>query len=57
MTYRGLGLGALAVRSWAAAVQRSGRIALYSTSWDNLPSQGIAARLGAQQYGENWHLT
>lgn len=57
MTYRGLGLGALAVRAWAAAVQRSGRVALYSTSWDNLPSQRIAARLGAHRYGENWHLT
>lgn len=55
-TYRGQGLGALVVRAWAAAVQRSGRHALYSTSWDNLPSQRIAARLGARQYGENWHL-
>lgn len=55
--YRGQGLGAAVVRAWAAAVQRSGRIALYSTSWENRASQRIAVRLGAEQYGENWHLT
>ena len=57
ITYRGQGLGAAAVRAWAAAVQRSGRLALYSTSWDNIASQRIAERLGAERYGENWHLT
>lgn len=55
--YRGLGLGSLAVQSWAAAVQQSGRVALYSTEWENLASQRLAARLGAHQYGENWHIT
>lgn len=57
ITYRGQGLGTLVVRAWAHAVQRSGRLALYSTSWDNDASQRIAAALGAEQYGENWHLT
>jgi RimJ/RimL family protein N-acetyltransferase len=56
-TYRAQGLGELAVRTWAAMVQRSGRLALYSTAWDNAASQRIAAKLGAEQYGENWHLT
>lgn len=55
--YRGLGLASLAVQSWAAAVQQSGRVALYSTEWENLASQRLAARLDARQYGENWHIT
>lgn len=56
-SYRGRTLGELAVRAWAAAVQASGRMALYSTSWDNAASRRIAAKLGAEEYGENWHLT
>jgi len=37
-------------------VQRGGRRALYSTSWDNAASQSIARRLSARLYGEDWHL-
>lgn len=55
--YRGRGFASVAVQSWAAAVQQSGRVALYSTEWENAASQRLAARLGAHQYGENWHIT
>lgn len=56
-SYRGQGLGTVAVARWAAAVQASNRLALYSTTWDNLASQRVAAHLGAREYGEDWHLT
>jgi RimJ/RimL family protein N-acetyltransferase len=55
--FRGQGLATAAVACWARAVQQSGRIALYSTSWDNAASQAIARRLSARLYGENWHLS
>jgi hypothetical protein len=55
--YRGRGLILHAVAAWAAAVQRSGRLALYSTEWTNAASRRVAAKLGALEYGENWHLS
>ena len=55
--FRGRGLGTAAVSAWARAVQRRGRVALYSTAWENAASRGIARRLGARPYGENWHVT
>jgi hypothetical protein len=55
--FRGRGLATAAVACWARAVQRAGRLALYSTAWDNRPSQAIARRLSARLYGECWHVT
>jgi RimJ/RimL family protein N-acetyltransferase len=55
--FRGRGLATAAVACWARAVQRSGRLALYSTSWENTASQRVARRLSARIYGEDWHLT
>jgi hypothetical protein len=55
--FRGRGLGSAAVACWARAVQRSGRRALYSTSWENAASRALARRLSARLYGENWHVT
>jgi hypothetical protein len=54
--FRGRGLATAAVACWARAVQRSGRLALYSTSWDNKASQAVARRLSARLYGEDWHV-
>jgi hypothetical protein len=54
--WRRRGLGLAAVTAWAAAVEASGRVALYSTSWQNTASQGVARRLGAVQYGVNLAL-
>jgi RimJ/RimL family protein N-acetyltransferase len=54
--FRGRGLATAAVACWARAIQRRGRLALYSTSWDNKASQEVARRLSARMYGEDWHV-
>ncbi len=56
-TFRGRGYASAAVIAWAAAIQQSRRIALYSTSWENRASQGVAKRVGAVIYAEDWSLT
>jgi hypothetical protein len=38
-------------------VHALGATPLYSTSWDNLASRGLAARLGLAQFGVDFHLT
>ena len=55
--FRGHGYAALATAAWAAGLQAEGRIPLYSTSWDNLASQGVARKLGLIQYGANFKWT
>ena len=54
--FRGLGLATAAVACWARAAQRTGRLALYSCSWENAASQEVARKLSARIYGENWHV-
>jgi hypothetical protein len=49
--YRGRGYGADVVRGWAAGIRASGRLPLYSTSWENTASQAVEAKLGAVLYG------
>src|SRR5262249_39796345 len=49
--YRGRGFGAAVVAAWAAEVRRLGLLPLYSTSWDNVASRGLARRLGLVRYG------
>jgi hypothetical protein len=48
---RGRGYGPDAVAAWAAAVRETGRLPLYSTTWDNLPARRVAEKLGTVQYG------
>jgi hypothetical protein len=55
--FRDRGLATAAVACWARIIQRSGRLALYSTSWQNAASRAIARRLSARLYGENWHVS
>ena len=54
--YRGRGYATAAVAAWIAAVRRLGLQPLYSTSWDNLASQGVARKLGLVLYGANLSL-
>jgi RimJ/RimL family protein N-acetyltransferase len=49
--FRGRGYACDVTAAWAAAVRQSGRIPLYSTSWDNLSSQAVARKLGLVLYG------
>jgi RimJ/RimL family protein N-acetyltransferase len=48
--WRGRGYARAAVCAWAGAV-------LYSTSWDNLASRGVARSLGLRLYAADFHLT
>jgi RimJ/RimL family protein N-acetyltransferase len=54
--YRGRGYGPAIVVAWAQAIRASGRIPLYSTSWDNLASQAVARKLGLVQYATDLSL-
>ena len=48
---RKAGHGSRVVEAWAQALLSKGIIPLYSTTWDNLASQALAARVGFQRYG------
>lgn len=54
--YRGRGYATRAVAGWARAVRERGRAPLYSTSWANLASQGVARKLGLCLYGVDYSL-
>ncbi len=55
--HRRRGYAAAAVVAWATAVRASGRIPLYSTSWDNIASRRVAAKLGLTLYGADLSIT
>lgn len=55
--HRGRGHAVTAVAAWAAAVARLGALPLYSTSWQNGPSQRVAAKCGFTAYGSDYHIT
>ena len=53
---RGRGFAPRVVAAWADRVIASGRLPLYSTSWNNLASRAVARKLGLVVYGSDWHL-
>lgn len=55
--FRGLGYAPEVVAGWAVTVRESGCIPLYSTSWENRASQGVAKKLGLVLYGADFHIT
>lgn len=55
--WRGRGYAAQTVRGWSAAVRATGRLPLYSTSWDNIASEAVARKLSAVQYGVDFSIT
>ena len=54
--FRGRGLAARVTAAWALAVRATGRIPLYSTSWNNLASLAVARKLGLNACGSDWSL-
>ena len=54
--FRGRGLAARVSTAWALAVRSSGRIPLYSTSWDNTASLAVARKLGLRIYASAWSV-
>jgi hypothetical protein len=55
--YRRRGHATRAVLAWASAVGAMGAAPFYSTSWDNLASQGLARTLGLVVIGTNFNIT
>ena len=54
---RGRGYAVRVTAGWARALRALGRVPLYSTSWDNEPSQRVAERLGAIRYAVDYSIT
>lgn len=54
--FRGRGLGPQVTAAWAVAVWASGRIPLYSASWENGASLAVARKLGLVVYASGWSL-
>lgn len=55
--FRRLGHAAQAVAAWANMVRERGGVPLYSTSWSNRPSRGLARKLRLVQFGSDLHIT
>jgi hypothetical protein len=56
-TYRHRGHAVNVVAGWAIAVRSTGAAPFYSTSWDNIASQRVAARLRLSLVGVYFHVT
>ncbi len=54
--YRGRGYASKVIIAWAHAIRATGRIPLYSTSWDNLASRAVARKLELVQYATDLSL-
>jgi RimJ/RimL family protein N-acetyltransferase len=54
--FRGRGLGARVAAAWAKALRESGRVPLYSTTWENAASLAVARKLGLAMYANVWNF-
>lgn len=45
------------VSEWAQRVRALGAIPLYSTSWENEASRGVARKLSLEYYGADFQIT
>jgi RimJ/RimL family protein N-acetyltransferase len=54
--FRGRGYAPRVAAAWAQAVRSSGRLPIYSTSWDNASSRAVARKLGLQPRASVWSL-
>jgi hypothetical protein len=54
--YRGRGFAPLVASAWRDAVEAEGSEPLYSTSWDNVASRAVAAKLRLIPYAETLSL-
>ena len=57
LEFRGRGYAGQVVAAWARIVREAGRVALYSTSWENTASQAVARKLGLVRFGTDLHFT
>jgi hypothetical protein len=55
--HRGRGLAPRVVAAWGREVREAGGEPMYSTSWDNKASRGVARKLGLLFYGEDWSFS
>jgi hypothetical protein len=56
IAYRGRGFGARVVAQWGRLIRQSGRLPLYSTSWNNSASLAVARKLGLTAAAADWNL-
>jgi hypothetical protein len=54
--FRGRGYGVAVTAAWAIAIRKTGRIPMYSTSWENAASRRVASKLGLILYGSDFSI-
>jgi rhodanese-related sulfurtransferase len=54
--YRRRGFGSRVTASWARLIRESGRLPLYSTSWNNTASLALASTLGLSVCATDWSV-
>ena len=54
--FRGRGLGARVTAAWARAIEATGRVPIYSTSWTNSASLALARKLSLDLCASDWSL-
>lgn len=54
--FRGRGFGARVVAAWGRAIWDAGRLPMYSTSWNNVASLGVARRIQLVPCASDWSI-